>query len=214
MTSSFYYSQKVHILKPETNLPDRGRNNGFSLRRSPQVKHKEQTVPKAGQGSRWAFKKDRDGFALYEAKQSLSQEREENQMKKLLKKTTRNQAFTLAELLIVVAIIAVLVAIAIPVFNTQLERSREATDVANIRSAYADAMSKYLVSTAAEQKTGVSSDMTVEIKQRDANWSNTDIDWSFWGTTAPTIRVGTTYSVTLKGNGSDNPVASLAKPKQ
>ena len=48
-----------------------------------------------------------------------------------------NRGFTLAELLIVVAIIAVLVAIAIPVFTSQLEKSREATDAANIRSAYA-----------------------------------------------------------------------------
>jgi len=51
-----------------------------------------------------------------------------------------NRGFTLAELLIVVAIIAVLVAIAIPVFTNQLERSREATDAANIRSAYAEVM--------------------------------------------------------------------------
>ena len=50
--------------------------------------------------------------------------------------------FTLAELLIVVAIIAVLVAIAIPVFADQLEKSREATDAANIRSAYADLLSE------------------------------------------------------------------------
>ena len=47
------------------------------------------------------------------------------------------KGFTLAELLIVVAIIAVLVAVAIPVFTSQLEKSREATDAANIRSAYA-----------------------------------------------------------------------------
>ena len=43
----------------------------------------------------------------------------------------------MAELLIVVAIIAVLVAIAIPVFTTQLEKSRQAVDLANARSAYA-----------------------------------------------------------------------------
>lgn len=49
-------------------------------------------------------------------------------------------AFTLAELLIVVAIIAVLVAIAIPVFASQLEKSREAVDIANVRAAYAEVM--------------------------------------------------------------------------
>ena len=53
----------------------------------------------------------------------------------------QHQGFTLAELLIVVAIIAVLVAISIPIFTTQLEKSREATDLANVRSAYAEVMS-------------------------------------------------------------------------
>ncbi len=33
-----------------------------------------------------------------------------------------------------------LTAIAIPVFSTQLEKSKEATDIANIRAAYAEAM--------------------------------------------------------------------------
>ena len=48
------------------------------------------------------------------------------------------KGFTLAELLIVVAIIAVLVAIAIPIFVNQLEKGREATDIANIRDIYAE----------------------------------------------------------------------------
>lgn len=54
-----------------------------------------------------------------------------------MKKIRNRKGFTLAELLIVVAIIAVLVAIAIPIFTTQLEKSREATDFANARAAYA-----------------------------------------------------------------------------
>ena len=53
-------------------------------------------------------------------------------------KKTNKKGFTLAELLIVVAIIAVLVAIAIPVFTSQLEKARQATDVANLRAAYAE----------------------------------------------------------------------------
>ena len=44
------------------------------------------------------------------------------------------------EMLIVVAIIAILVAIMIPTFTAQLEKAREATDAANIRAAYAEAM--------------------------------------------------------------------------
>ena len=55
-----------------------------------------------------------------------------------------NKGFTLAELLIVVAIIGVLTAVAIPVFTTQLEKSREATDIANLRSAKAAAVALYL----------------------------------------------------------------------
>ena len=55
-------------------------------------------------------------------------------MKKLNRK-----GFTLAELLIVVAVIAVLVAVAIPTFGTQLEKSRQAVDISNLRSAFAAA---------------------------------------------------------------------------
>lgn len=51
------------------------------------------------------------------------------------------KGFTLAELLIVVAIIGVLVAISIPIFSGQLEKAREATDAANIRSQYAEVLS-------------------------------------------------------------------------
>ena len=60
-------------------------------------------------------------------------------MKKLNKK-----GFTMAELLIVVAIIAVLVAIAIPIFSAQLEKSRDAVSISNIRAAYAEAQAAYL----------------------------------------------------------------------
>ena len=56
------------------------------------------------------------------------------------KKCRGESGFTLSELLIVVAIIAVLVAVSIPIFTKQLEKSREATDLANMRAAKAAAI--------------------------------------------------------------------------
>ena len=58
--------------------------------------------------------------------------------------TKNKKGFTLAELLIVVAIIGVLVAISIPIFSSQLEKSRVATDQANVRSAKAAAAAEYM----------------------------------------------------------------------
>lgn len=55
-----------------------------------------------------------------------------------LKKKLNKKGFTLAELLIVVAIIAVLVAIAIPVFGSAIGKAQHATNLANIRAAYAE----------------------------------------------------------------------------
>ncbi len=55
----------------------------------------------------------------------------------MMKKLREKKGFTLAELLIVVAIIAILVAVSIPIFTTQLEKSRESTDLANLRAAKA-----------------------------------------------------------------------------
>lgn len=58
-----------------------------------------------------------------------------------------NKGFTLAELLIVVAVIAVLVAIAIPVFSGALQKSKESADEANVRAAYAQAVTDVLTGT-------------------------------------------------------------------
>lgn len=56
-----------------------------------------------------------------------------------MKKTSnKRNGFTLAELLVVVAIIAVLVVIAVAVFGGSKEKAAEATDLANIRNAYGE----------------------------------------------------------------------------
>ena len=68
-------------------------------------------------------------------------------MKSLFKKVRGNKkGFTLAELLVVVAIVGILVAISIPVFTAQLSKARKATNLANLRAAKAAAVAEYLTS--------------------------------------------------------------------
>ena len=54
------------------------------------------------------------------------------------------KGFTLAELVIVVAIIGVLVAISIPVFTSQIHKAEVATDWANVRAYYAEIQADYI----------------------------------------------------------------------
>ena len=61
------------------------------------------------------------------------------------RKLTKNKkGFTLAELLIVVAIIGVLVAISIPIFSSQLAKAKLATNQANARAAHAAVVAEML----------------------------------------------------------------------
>lgn len=87
----------------------------------------------------------------------------------------RKNGFTLAELLIVVAIIAVMVAIAIPMFTKQLEKSRESVDAANIRSQYAEVMSEAISSGADVNVDGLKF-AKVDLKQKESGWQNNEFE--------------------------------------
>ena len=111
-----------------------------------------------------------------------------------------NKGFTLMEMLIVVAIIAILIAIMIPVFNAQLEKSREAADAANIRSAYAEVMVKYLDGG---NLTEVSSD-AVSLTQQTDGWesgSSYQATFESLGTVTGTPSKGGTCTVSVDTNG-------------
>lgn len=103
-----------------------------------------------------------------------------------MKKTLHNKkGFTLAELLIVVAIIAVLVAIAIPIFSSQLEKSRDAVTASNVRAAYAEAQTAWLtgsgstnVTVSKDAKTVVVKDVPVKGEQ-DGGVTTTEFDFPF-----------------------------------
>lgn len=87
--------------------------------------------------------------------------------------------FTLAELLIVVAIIGVLVAISIPIFSDQLEKAREATDAANIRSQYAQVLADALFDGGSVN--GKIAYGAVPLRQKTDGWQTAGIDTNLHG---------------------------------
>ena len=97
-----------------------------------------------------------------------------------------------------------LTAIAIPVFTTQLERSREATDKSNIRAAYAEAVADYLASGATQQTTAT----VTTIKQTVAGWFSDDpnlytrVNGTEGSVALPSIVSGDTVTVTVTASGA------------
>ena len=87
-----------------------------------------------------------------------------------------------------VAIIGVLVAISIPIFTSQLEKAREAVDLANIRAGYAEVMTSALTddksnTTAGNDKvvydaTNTKWTYTVSLKQKKDDWQTAISDVS------------------------------------
>ena len=112
-----------------------------------------------------------------------------------LKKKLNKKGFTLAELLIVVAIIAVLVAIAIPVFSGQLSKAKESADAANIRAAYAEA------SIASLEADGAVAAVNSEPMTADhTTWTHVTI--KIGGQALPAVAKGQVVEVKIDGSGN------------
>ena len=114
-------------------------------------------------------------------------------------KKLNKKGFTLAELLVVVAIIGVLVAISIPIFTGQLEKARQATDAANIRAAYAEAAVKSL------ENDGTAQSVDTQAVMQSATWDNAVYGTTYIGNlkiTDITKTKGTAETVTMNANGT------------
>ena len=114
-----------------------------------------------------------------------------------MKKIKNTKGFTLMEMLIVVAIIAILIAIAIPTFTAQLEKAREAADIANIRSTYSEAMVAYLEGNGTDAVTKPTAKMTQTKKE----WQY--VEWpDYLGKPAPEPTKGDTVTVKVTKEGT------------
>lgn len=80
----------------------------------------------------------------------------------------KNEGFTLVELIIVVAIMGVLIALLAPAYARHVEKSREAVDIANVRSAYAEIMAEVMDEDASNIV------KVVKLKQKRDNWQAFD----------------------------------------
>ena len=138
-------------------------------------------------------------------------------------KKLNKKGFTLAELLVVVAIIGVLVAVSIPIFTAQLEKAREATDQANIRSAYAVASAAALTEEDWETNAPTADNTFTNYTYTKGNAGGSDSTWAItvkatqqsttngtsgWANGEPNIggvnapASTTSYTVTVKGDGT------------
>ena len=102
---------------------------------------------------------------------------------------------------------AVLTAVAIPVFTTQLEKSREATDLANIRAAYAQATAEALT---ADTATVTGAEFSTPIKQTTAGWDTPNPECGGVSLSALSVKTGDTVYVYVPCDGTTAIIGTTA----
>ena len=101
----------------------------------------------------------------------------------------------------------VLVAISIPIFTAQLEKSREATDLANVRSAYAQVMTDALDDGATTHTdNGVTFTCTGDIGSRqivaEVSLGQKQADWQTTGAATAVAGITATGTPSVGGKGT------------
>ena len=99
-----------------------------------------------------------------------------------------------------------MVAISIPIFTSQLEKAREATDIANIRSAYAEASAEALTT----EKNKVEKETQNTMQSTGAIDKIVSESVGPWATSSITITKGQKAKVTIDVDADGNATASLS----
>lgn len=112
------------------------------------------------------------------------------------------KGFTLMEMLIVIAIIAILIAIAIPLFTSQLNAAKDAQDEANARSIYALVTADEMVNTTGTTSVGDFSGRSVTVTLKDGTkqtftFSDRTSDIKYDATNHRVVRTGANGGATL-----------------